>query len=71
MLGAIGGQPINFEGEPPKGYALFKASDMTIHGHPSGKPFRSIVSFMDHLHAILLGLAAKCRCAMCIEEGRK
>ncbi|KAI5270769.1 hypothetical protein E4T47_05882 [Aureobasidium subglaciale] len=36
------GQPIKFEGEHPKGYALFNKSDLSIHGHPSGNQFRSV-----------------------------
>jgi hypothetical protein len=64
-----GGQPINFEGEPPKGYALFKQSDYAIHGHPSGLTFRSLSSFVDHVHAIMIGRVGPCCCVVCIKEG--
>ncbi|KAG9564020.1 hypothetical protein KCU71_g6978, partial [Aureobasidium melanogenum] len=59
------GQPINFEGEPPKGYALFRLSDLTVHGHPSGRQFRSVKLFIDHLHSIMTETVASCRCAVC------
>jgi hypothetical protein len=64
-----GGQPINFEGEPPKGYALFRQSDYAIHGHPSGLKFRSISSFVDHVHAIMTDRVGPCYCVVCIAEG--
>jgi hypothetical protein len=60
-----GGQPINFEGEPPKGYALFKKSDNTVHGHPSGKPYRSVKAFVDHVHAIMTETLDSCVCELC------
>jgi hypothetical protein len=62
-----GGQPINFEGEPPKGYALFKKSDNTVHGHPSGKTYRSISKFVDHVHAIMTESLGACICKLCAE----
>jgi hypothetical protein len=64
-----GGQPINFEGEPHKGYALFKQSDLNIHGHPSGLVFRSVKSFVDHVHAIMIGRVGPCCCVVCLAEG--
>ncbi|KAH0283597.1 hypothetical protein M436DRAFT_80160 [Aureobasidium namibiae CBS 147.97] len=68
LLGEWSGQPVNFEGEPPKGYALFKAADLTIHGHPSGKAYRSIKLFIDHLHAIMTENVGNCRCVLCRQE---
>ncbi|KAK6004684.1 hypothetical protein QM012_008546 [Aureobasidium pullulans] len=59
------GQPINFEGEPPRGYALFRLSDLNVHGHPSGRQFRSIVKFIDHVHSIMTESLDSCRCAVC------
>ena len=62
-----GGQPVNFEGEPPKGYALFKKSDNSIHGHPNHKPYRSVKAFVDHVHAIMTESLGTCVCELCVE----
>ncbi|KAH0360358.1 hypothetical protein KCU65_g9434, partial [Aureobasidium melanogenum] len=59
------GQPVNFEGEPPKGYALFRLSDLTVHGHPSGRQFRSVKQFVDHAHSIMIETLDSCSCAVC------
>ncbi|CAD0100299.1 unnamed protein product [Aureobasidium mustum] len=51
--------------EPPKGYALFRLSDLTVHGHPSGVQFRSIKLFIVHLHSIMTETLDSCRCIVC------
>ncbi|CAD0092004.1 unnamed protein product [Aureobasidium vineae] len=51
--------------EPSKGYALFRQSDLTVHGHPSGRSFRSVKLFVDHVHSIMTETVASCRCVVC------
>ncbi|CAD0111952.1 unnamed protein product, partial [Aureobasidium uvarum] len=52
--------------EPPKGYALFRKSDLSVHGHPSGRYFRSVKLFVDHVHSIMTETLPSCRCAVCL-----
>ena len=73
---------INFEclDRLPHGYSSWqeprttktgKASDTAIYGHPSGRPFRAVVHFLDHwIWLERRGEGSSCLCCLCTKKRR-
>ncbi|THW10327.1 hypothetical protein D6D24_08046 [Aureobasidium pullulans] len=64
------GHPVNFVNGPPVGYGLFTVhrpprGHLCVFGHPSGRAFRSMAEFSEHVVSIIQNNLDNCPCRLC------
>ncbi|THY04389.1 hypothetical protein D6D03_03712 [Aureobasidium pullulans] len=68
------GHRVNFVNGPPVGYGLFTVHRPFVHqprghryvfGHPSGRAFRSMTEFSEHVVSIIQNKLDNCPCRLC------
>ncbi|TIA41742.1 hypothetical protein D6C78_01611 [Aureobasidium pullulans] len=64
------GHRVNFVNGPPVGYGLFTVhrpprGHRCVFGHPSGRAFRSLTEFSEHVVSIIQDKVDNCPCRLC------